>query len=173
MTQSVGARQAPQTARARERRRVALASLVGTTIEWYDFFIYAFAANLVLAELFFKPAGENMMQILSLITIGLSFLFRPLGAFLAGHFGDKLGRRHMLVITLMLMGVATAGMGLLPTYATLGIAAPIILIFLRILQGISAGGEWAAPCSWRLNTRPRAGVASTAFSRSSGCHLAC
>ncbi|QAB19283.1 MFS transporter [Leucobacter muris] len=118
------------------------ASIIGTTIEWYDFFIYAFAANLVLAKLFFEPAGPGMMQILSLVTIGLSFLFRPLGAFLAGHFGDKLGRQPMLVITLLLMGVATVGIGLLPTYQSIGIMAPIILIVLRILQGLSAGGEW-------------------------------
>ncbi|MCW2288175.1 putative MFS family arabinose efflux permease [Leucobacter luti] len=126
----------------RERRKVVAASIIGTTIEWYDFFIYAFAANLVLAQLFFEPAGPGMMQILSLVTIGLSFLFRPLGAFLAGHFGDKLGRRPMLVITLLLMGIATTGIGFLPTYDTIGMAAPIILIFLRILQGLSAGGEW-------------------------------
>lgn len=130
------------TTTPRERRKVVAATIIGTTIEWYDFFIYAFAANLVLAQLFFAPAGDGMMQILSLVTIGLSFLFRPLGAFLAGHFGDKIGRRPMLVITLLLMGIATVGMGLLPTYETIGLAAPIILIFLRILQGISAGGEW-------------------------------
>src|SRR5690606_30622729 len=104
-----------------ERRKVVAASIIGTTIEWYDFFIYAFAANLVLAKLFFEPAGPGMMQILSLVTIGLSFLFRPLGAFLAGHFGDKLGRQPMLVITLLLMGVATVGIGLLPTYQSIGI----------------------------------------------------
>ncbi|WP_125098251.1 MFS transporter [Leucobacter chromiireducens] len=126
----------------RERRKVVAASIIGTTIEWYDFFIYAFAANLILAKLFFEPAGPEMMQILSLVTIGLSFLFRPLGAFLAGHFGDKLGRQPMLVITLMLMGIATVGIGLLPTYQSIGIAAPVLLILLRILQGLSAGGEW-------------------------------
>lgn len=127
---------------ARERRKVAVAALVGTTVEWYDFFIYAFAANLVLAQLFFQPAGPAMMQILSLVTIGLSFLFRPLGAFLAGHLGDRVGRRPMLVITLLLIGVSTVCMGLLPTYETIGMAAPILLIILRILQGISVGGEW-------------------------------
>ena len=125
-----------------ERRKVVAASIIGTTIEWYDFFIYAFAANLVLAKLFFEPAGPGMMQILSLVTIGLSFLFRPLGAFLAGHFGDKLGRQPMLVITLLLMGVATVGIGILPTYQSIGIIAPVLLIALRILQGLSAGGEW-------------------------------
>ncbi|MBK0422269.1 MHS family MFS transporter [Leucobacter sp. CSA2] len=132
----------PYESTPRERRKVVAASIVGTTIEWYDFFIYAFAANLVLAKLFFEPAGPQMMQLLSLVTIGLSFLFRPLGAFLAGHFGDRLGRRPMLVITLLLMGIATVGIGLLPTFQSIGYAAPVLLILLRILQGLSAGGEW-------------------------------
>jgi MFS family permease len=129
--------------------------VIGTTIEWYDFFIYAFAANLVLAKLFFEPAGESMMQILSLLTIGLSFLFRPLGAFLAGHFGDKLGRQPMLVITLLLMGVATVGIGLLPTYDAIGLAAPVILILLRILQGLSAGGEWGGAVLMSVEHAPK------------------
>ncbi|QIK63779.1 MHS family MFS transporter [Leucobacter viscericola] len=145
----------PTPTSARERRKVVAASIVGTTIEWYDFFIYAFAANLVLAKLFFEPAGPQMMQILSLITIGLSFLFRPLGAFLAGHFGDKLGRRPMLVITLLLMGIATVGIGLLPTYDTIGYAAPALLIFLRILQGISAGGEWGGAVLMTVEHAPK------------------
>jgi len=139
----------------RERRKVVAASVIGTTIEWYDFFIYAFAANLVLAKLFFEPAGESMMQILSLLTIGLSFLFRPLGAFLAGHFGDKLGRQPMLVITLLLMGVATVGIGLLPTYNAIGLAAPVILILLRILQGLSAGGEWGGAVLMSVEHAPK------------------
>ncbi|WP_449281016.1 MFS transporter [Leucobacter sp.] len=139
----------------RERRKVVAASVIGTTIEWYDFFIYAFAANLVLAKLFFEPAGEGMMQILSLLTIGLSFLFRPLGAFLAGHFGDRLGRQPMLVITLLLMGVATVGIGLLPAYDAIGLAAPVILILLRILQGLSAGGEWGGAVLMSVEHAPK------------------
>ncbi|MBL3699905.1 MFS transporter [Leucobacter luti] len=139
----------------RERRKVVAASIIGTTIEWYDFFIYAFAANLILAKLFFEPAGPEMMQILSLVTIGLSFLFRPLGAFLAGHFGDKLGRQPMLVITLLLMGIATVGIGLLPTYQSIGIAAPILLILLRILQGLSAGGEWGGAVLMSVEHAPK------------------
>ena len=127
---------------AAERRKVVAATIVGTTIEWYDFFISAFAANLVFAPMFFGPAGEGVAMILSLLTIGLSFLFRPLGAFLAGHFGDRVGRRPMLVLTLLLMGASTTLVGVLPTYQTAGIFAPLALIFLRILQGISAGGEW-------------------------------
>lgn len=124
------------------QRRVALATIIGTTIEWYDFFIYALGAGLVFAQLFFKPAGEDIGLLLSFATVGVSFLFRPLGAFLAGHYGDIIGRRAMLVITLILMGTATTLIGALPTFAQIGIAAPILLLFLRILQGVSAGGEW-------------------------------
>ncbi|WP_066299544.1 MFS transporter [Arthrobacter luteolus] len=124
------------------QRRIAFATIIGTTIEWYDFFIYATTAGLVFAQLFFQPAGEEIGVLLSFATVGISFLFRPLGAFLAGHFGDVLGRRAMLVLTLVLMGVATTLIGLLPTYAQIGIAAPILLLLLRILQGLSAGGEW-------------------------------
>ncbi|MBS7838417.1 MFS transporter [Wohlfahrtiimonas chitiniclastica] len=124
------------------QRKVALATLIGTTVEWYDFFIYASAAGLVFKQLFFAPAGNSLGTIIAFASVGVSFLFRPLGAFLAGHFGDKIGRRAMLVITLILMGMATTLIGLLPTYDSIGIAAPILLILLRILQGVSAGGEW-------------------------------
>ncbi|NLT25482.1 MAG: MHS family MFS transporter [Microbacteriaceae bacterium] len=127
---------------ARERRKVAAATIIGTTIEWYDFFIYANAAGLIFRELFFEPVQGPLGQILTFLTVGISFLFRPLGAALVGHYGDKLGRKLMLVITLLLMGVATTLIGVLPTYDAIGVAAPILLITLRILQGISAGGEW-------------------------------
>ncbi|WP_430600096.1 MFS transporter [Brevibacterium sp. K72] len=126
----------------RTQRKVAFATVIGTTIEWYDYFTYSTAAALVFAQLYFAPAGEAGAQMLSFATIGISFLFRPLGAFLAGHFGDRLGRRFILVVTLVTMGVATALIGLIPTYAAIGVAAPIILILLRIIQGLSAGGEW-------------------------------
>jgi MFS family permease len=132
----------PQRSTAQENRRVAFATIIGTTIEWYDFFIYANAAGLVFAKLFFEPAGNDIGILLSFASIGLSFLFRPLGAFLAGHFGDRLGRRAMLVLTLVLMGAATTLIGVLPTYETAGVIAPILLLTLRILQGVSAGGEW-------------------------------
>src|SRR6185312_14912382 len=120
------------------QRRVALATLVGTTIEWYDFFIYATAAGLVFAHLFFEPAGESIGLLLAFASVGISFLFRPLGAFLAGHFGDKIGRRPMLVITLILMGASTTLIGVLPSFETAGLLAPILLLLLRILQGVSA-----------------------------------
>ncbi|MEV8273076.1 MFS transporter [Microbacterium sp. NPDC077184] len=139
----------------KDRRRVVFATVVGTTVEWYDFFIYAQAAGLVFAQLFFAPLGETMGIILSFLTVGISFLFRPLGAFLAGHFGDKYGRRIVLVITLILMGVATTLVGLLPTYAAIGVAAPILLIVLRILQGISAGGEWGGAVLMAVEHAPK------------------
>lgn len=142
-------------ATATDRRRVVFATVVGTTVEWYDFFIYASAAGLVFGQLFFAPAGEEFAQILSFLTVGISFLFRPFGAFLAGHLGDKYGRRLVLMLTLILMGVATTLVGLLPTFAAIGIAAPILLIFLRILQGISAGGEWGGAVLMAVEHAPK------------------
>lgn len=140
---------------AKENRRVAFATIVGTTIEWYDFFIYANAAGLIFAKLFFEPAGSDIGILISFASVGLSFLFRPLGAFLAGHFGDRLGRRAMLVITLIMMGVATTLIGVLPTYETAGIVAPILLLLLRIVQGISAGGEWGGAVLMAVEHAPR------------------
>ncbi|HVX06840.1 MFS transporter [Humibacter sp.] len=138
-----------------DRRRVVLATVVGTTVEWYDFFIYASAAGLVFGQLFFQPAGPQFSQILSFATVGVSFLFRPLGAFLAGHFGDKYGRRRVLVVTLILMGAATTLVGLLPTYAVIGATAPTLLILLRVLQGISAGGEWGGAVLMAVEHAPK------------------
>ncbi|TFV85181.1 MFS transporter [Microbacterium sp. dk485] len=135
----------PSAAVTREERKVLAGTLVGTSIEWYDFFIYAQAAGLVLAPLFLAPlaaSNPGLAQVLSFATIGISFLFRPLGAVVAGHLGDRLGRKKMLVLTLIMMGASTALIGVLPTYAAAGIVAPILLILLRILQGFSAGGEW-------------------------------
>ncbi|MEP6560765.1 MAG: MFS transporter [Nakamurella sp.] len=142
-------------ANSKERRRVVFATVIGTTVEWYDYFIYAAAAALVFGELFFKPAGEGLATILAFITVGISFLFRPLGAFLAGHFGDRYGRRVVLMVTLIMMGASTAAIGLLPTYDTIGIAAPVLLILLRILQGVSAGGEWGGAVLMAVEHAPR------------------
>ncbi|QIM15415.1 MHS family MFS transporter [Leucobacter insecticola] len=139
---------------ASSQRRIAFATIIGTTIEWYDFFIYATSASLVFAQLFFEPAGKSIALLLSFATVGISFLFRPLGAFLAGHFGDALGRRVMLVITLILMGAATTLIGILPTYSQIGIAAPILLLLLRILQGLSAGGEWGGAALMAVEHAP-------------------
>lgn len=129
-------------ANLRENLRVSAATTVGTAIEWYDFFLYAAAAGLVFNNLFFGPLGSGAATIVAFLSVGLSFVFRPLGAFLAGHFGDRWGRRKILMITLIMMGGATTLIGLLPTYESVGWLAPVLLIFLRIVQGISAGGEW-------------------------------
>src|SRR5918993_4805687 len=142
-----------------EERKVLASTLVGTSIEWYDFFIYAQAAGLVLAPLFLAPVAESnptLAQVLAFATIGISFLFRPLGAIVAGYLGDRLGRKKMLVFTLMLMGLSTSLIGLLPTYAQIGIAAPMLLILLRILQGFSAGGEWGGAALMAVEHAPTA-----------------
>ncbi|UCR88708.1 MFS transporter [Mycetocola spongiae] len=137
-----------------DHRRVALATVIGTTIEWYDFFLYASAAGLVFSHLFFEPMGKDLAILVSFATVGVSFLFRPIGAALAGHFGDRIGRRAMLVITLIAMGTATTLIGVLPTYAQVGIAAPLLLILLRIVQGLSTGGEWGGAALMAVEHAP-------------------
>ncbi|RJL35345.1 MFS transporter [Bailinhaonella thermotolerans] len=141
-----------------EDRKVLAGTLAGTTIEWYDFFIYAQAAGLVFGPLFLAPLNERapgLATLVSLATIGVSFLFRPLGAVLAGRFGDRLGRKRMLVLTLVLMGAATTAIGLLPTYGSIGVAAPIALVLLRVAQGFSAGGEWGGAALLAVEHAPR------------------
>ena len=125
-----------------QRTRAVVASTVGTTIEWYDFFLYGTAAALVFPALFFP--GENRFTgvLLSFGTQFVGFAARPIGAAVFGHFGDRHGRKATLVTTLMLMGVATFLIGVLPTYATIGLAAPVLLTLLRVVQGIGVGGEW-------------------------------
>jgi metabolite-proton symporter len=141
-------------ARQKELVRAAGASMIGTTVEWYDFFVYASAAGLVFSDLYFGQLGSSAAILASLATIGVSFLARPLGGVLAGHLGDRWGRKAMLVVTLVLMGVATVGVGLLPTYSAIGIAAPILLVVLRFLQGISAGGEWGGAALMSVEHAP-------------------
>ncbi len=141
--------------RRREERRVLAGTLVGTTIEWYDFFIYAQAAGLVFGELFFAPLGATGGQIASWASLGISFLFRPLGAVIAGHLGDRLGRKRMLVLTLILMGASTSLIGVLPTYADIGIMATVLLVLLRVLQGFSAGGEWGGAALMSVEHAPK------------------
>ena len=123
-------------------RRVVIASLIGATIEWYDFFLYGTVAGIVFNKLFF-PAQDPLISILlAYTTFAVGFVARPLGGVIFGHFGDRIGRKSMLILTLMIMGIATVLIGLLPTYQQIGIAAPIILLVLRVLQGIGLGGEW-------------------------------
>jgi MFS family permease len=130
-------------AEAMPMRRVAAASFAGTTIEFYDFFIYGTAAALVFGPVFFPALGPAAATVASFATFGVAFFFRPLGSILFGHFGDRLGRKRTLIFTLLLMGLSTFLIGLLPSAATLGVAAPILLVLLRALQGVAVGGEWA------------------------------
>lgn len=139
-------------------RRVLASTLVGTTIEWYDFFIYAQAAGLVFAQLYFAPlssTNSTVAQLVAWASVGISFLFRPLGAIVAGHLGDRIGRKALLVMTLILMGGATALIGALPTYAVIGLWAPILLTLLRIIQGFSAGGEWGGAALMAVEHAPK------------------
>ena len=154
-TSTVDSPSGPST--KREERRVLAGTLVGTTIEWYDFFIFAQLTATLLAPLFLSPlekSNPGVAQLLSFATIGISFLFRPLGAFVAGHLGDRLGRKAVLVMTLVMMGAATALIGMLPTYATIGVWAPILLITLRVVQGFSAGGEWGGAALMAVEHAP-------------------
>jgi MHS family shikimate/dehydroshikimate transporter-like MFS transporter len=123
-------------------RTVVTASAIGTTIEWYDFLIYSTAASLVLNKLFFPTSDPLTGKLLALGTIGVGFLVRPLGAVVLSHFGDRVGRKSMLILTLVTMGLGTLLIGLLPTYETIGVAAPILLVACRMAQGIAVGGEW-------------------------------
>ncbi|MEE2040751.1 MFS transporter [Nocardiopsis sp. CT-R113] len=123
--------------------RAALAAFVGTTIEWFDFYVYATAASLVFGTLFFPPGTDPMVGLMaSFATFSVGFFARPLGGIVFGHFGDRLGRKSALVITLLMMGVATFCVGLLPTFEQAGFIAPLLLVLLRFVQGIAVGGEW-------------------------------
>ena len=122
--------------------KVVFASLVGTAVEWYDFFLYGSAAALVFGALFFPESDPVTGTLLAFGTYALGFVARPLGGVVFGHFGDRVGRKKMLVVALMMMGIATFAIGLLPTYATIGLAAPILLLVCRLVQGFAVGGEW-------------------------------
>lgn len=122
--------------------RVATASFVGTAIEWYDYFIYGMAAAIAFGPLFFPAVSSAAGTLAAFATYSVGFLARPVGGIIMGHFGDRVGRKSMLVISLLTMGIATVGIGLLPTYATIGVWAPILLVTLRFIQGLGVGGEW-------------------------------
>jgi metabolite-proton symporter len=123
-------------------RRVIAASLVGTSLEWYDFFVYGTAAALVFNKLFFPTFDPLVGTLLSFTTFAVGFVARPLGGVVFGHYGDRLGRKNVLVVTLLLMGIATFLIGVMPTYSTIGVWAPLLLVLLRFLQGLGLGGEW-------------------------------
>ncbi len=126
-------------------KQVLGASFIGTAIEWYDFFIYGTAATLVFGQLFFSPEFSPLAATLSSVaTFAVGFVARPFGGIIFGHFGDKLGRKAMLVLTLNMMGIATFLIGLMPTFESIGLLAPVLLVLLRVVQGLGVGGEWGA-----------------------------
>jgi MHS family shikimate/dehydroshikimate transporter-like MFS transporter len=132
----------PSQSSYQESVKVALASLIGTSIEWYDFFLYGTAAALVFNKLFFPTFDPLVGTIAAFATFAVGFIARPIGGIVFGHYGDRLGRKNMLYLTLLIMGLATAAIGLLPTYATLGVWSPVLLVAMRLAQGFGLGGEW-------------------------------
>ncbi|HSV21083.1 MAG TPA: MFS transporter [Casimicrobiaceae bacterium] len=135
-------------------RRVVLSSLIGATIEWYDFFLYGVVAGIVFNRLYFPPGDPLVGTLLAYTTFAVGFVTRPLGGVIFGHFGDRIGRKSVLVMTLMIMGVATFLIGLIPTYAQIGVWAPILLLVLRVFQGIGLGGEWGGAVLMTFENAP-------------------
>src|SRR4051794_23706695 len=129
-------------ARGRGLRKVIGASLIGTSLEWYDFFLYGTAAALIFNKLFFPTFDPLVGTLLAFTTYAVGFVARPIGGVVFGHYGDRAGRRRVLVVTLLIMGAATFLIGCLPTYDDIGVAAPILLVALRFVQGLGLGGEW-------------------------------
>lgn len=147
--------QTTTTPQAHEIRRIGIACGVGTAVERYDFFIYGTAAATVLVPQFFPQISQFAGQLAAFATFALGFVALPLGGIVMGHFGDRLGRKSMLVYSLILMGAATFAIGLLPSYAQIGIWAPISLVLLRFLQGFALGGEWGAAVLMSVEHAPR------------------
>lgn len=143
------------TPSAAQSRRAALGSFVGAVVEWYDFLLYGLVAATVLGQVFFPDSSPVASRLAAFATLGVGFLFRPLGGIIFGHFGDRIGRKRMLVWTMTIMGVATALIGLLPTYAQIGWLAPLLLVILRCVQGLAVGGEWGGAAMLAVENAPR------------------
>ncbi|NIF73151.1 shikimate transporter [Burkholderia sp. Ap-962] len=141
--------------RARNQaRKAALGSFVGAVVDWYDFLLYGIVAALVFNAAFFPKVSPTMGTLAAFATFGVGFLFRPLGGVVFGHYGDRLGRKRMLVLTVMMMGISTVAIGLLPTYETIGWWAPVLLVVLRALQGFAVGGEWGGAALMAVESAP-------------------
>ena len=135
-------------------RRVVISSVLGAVIEWYDFFLYGVVAGLFFNQLYFPDFDPRIGTMLAFATFAVGFVARPLGGIIFGHFGDKLGRKMVLILTLEIMGAATVCIGLIPTYESIGIWAPILLIICRLLQGIGLGGEWGGAVLMSFESAP-------------------
>lgn len=140
---------------AADTRKAVAASLIGTTVEWYDFFLYATAAGIVFDKLFFPNNSAFVGTMLSFATFAVGFVMRPVGGLVFGHIGDRIGRKRTLALTMAIMGGSTALMGVLPTAAAIGVAAPVLLLLLRMLQGFALGGEWAGAVLLAVEHSPR------------------
>lgn len=135
-------------------RRVVISSILGAVIEWYDFFLYGVVAGLFFNKLFFPDFDPFVGTLLSFATFAIGFVARPLGGVIFGHFGDKIGRKKVLILTLEIMGIATVGIGLVPTYESIGVFAPILLVICRLAQGIGLGGEWGGAVLMSFESAP-------------------
>lgn len=156
MTQAINAASALSAEALEKRsRKAALGSFVGAIVDWYDFLLYGITAALVFNTQFFPSVDPTVGTLAAFGTFGVGFLFRPLGGIVFGHYGDQLGRKRMLVITVVLMGVSTALIGLLPTYATIGWYAPLGLVILRAIQGFAVGGEWGGAALMAVESAPK------------------
>lgn len=155
-----------------ELRKIATASFVGTVIEYYDFLIYGYAASLVFGKVFFPALGQSASTIASFATLGVAFVARPIGGVVFGHLGDRLGRKRALTLTLFLMGAATFLVGILPTADQIGAFAPVLLVVLRIIQGVAAGGEWSGAALFVAESAPKRRRGFWASAASSGTPVA-
>ena len=154
LAETVGGGVLPASRKINTPRQVLFASLIGTTIEFFDFYIYANAAVLVFPALFFPKANPASAQLASLATFAVAFIARPIGSALFGHFGDRVGRKTTLVVALLTMGLSTVAIGILPTYTTIGLAAPVLLAVCRFGQGIGLGGEWGGAVLLAIENAP-------------------
>ncbi|WP_321885518.1 shikimate transporter [Paraburkholderia bannensis] len=154
--ESTGAAEPSNASHARSQaKKAALGSFVGAVVDWYDFLLYGIVAALVFNAEFFPAIGKNMGTLAAFATFGVGFLFRPLGGVVFGHYGDRLGRKRMLVLTVMLMGLSTVAIGLLPTFATIGWWAPVLLVLMRAIQGFAVGGEWGGAALMAVESAPK------------------
>ncbi|MFJ2317551.1 MFS transporter [Glutamicibacter sp. NPDC087661] len=152
--QPVPAMEPSDSLNTRDLRRILGSSFLGSVIEYYDFILYATAASLIFDKVFFGNLSPGLALFASFGTLAVGYIARPLGGIVFGHFGDRLGRKKMLVLSMMMMGVATVAIGLLPTTATIGAAAPVILVLLRVVQGVAVGGEWGGATLMALEHAP-------------------